>query len=79
MPLEHAPTAESAGVRRSVSCRSPEICVSAPVLRRLRGHGFSHGARTAAPAQATAQSTLVNVPMMKRSATPVSSWLRSSG
>jgi hypothetical protein len=30
-------------------------------------------------AQATAHSTLVKVPMMKRSAAPVSSWLRSSG
>ena len=40
---------------------------------------MGYGVSTATPAQATAQSTLVNVPMMNRSATPVSSWLRSSG
>ena len=34
---------------------------------------------TARPTQATAQSTLVKVPMMNRSAAPESSWLRSSG
>ena len=39
----------------------------------------AHVGSTARPTQATAHSTLVNVPMMNRSAAPVSSWLRSSG
>ena len=36
-------------------------------------------ARTTTAAHPAAHSTLVNVPMMKRSAVPVLSWLRSSG
>lgn len=46
---------------------------------RDRGAPGDQGVSVASPAQATAHSTLVKVPMMKRSAARVSSWLRSSG